>query len=68
MPRAMGHLLVLYTWIDQFIMEVCAARIATAPDNEARRGLAKQVGLRQSCWKKADSSSLSGGSSLPVVS
>ncbi len=42
--RAMGHLLVLYTQIDQFIMEVCAARIATAPDNEARMGLAKQVG------------------------
>jgi hypothetical protein len=42
--RAMGHLLVLYTQIDQFIMEVCAARIATAPDDEARMGLAKQVG------------------------
>jgi len=42
--RAMGHLLVLYTQIDRFIMEVCAARIATAPDDEARMGLAKQVG------------------------
>jgi len=42
--RAMGHLLVLYTQIDQFIMEVCAARIANAPDNDARMGLAKQVG------------------------
>ncbi|TCK19202.1 tRNA-(MS[2]IO[6]A)-hydroxylase MiaE-like protein [Thiogranum longum] len=42
--RAMGHLLVLYTQVDQFIMEVCAARIATAPDTEARMGLAKQVG------------------------
>ncbi|VAW75157.1 hypothetical protein MNBD_GAMMA15-1944 [hydrothermal vent metagenome] len=42
--RAMGHLLVLYTQIDQFIMEACAERIATAPDNEARMGLAKQVG------------------------
>ncbi len=42
--RAMGHLLVLYTQIDQFIMEACAERIAGAPDNEARMGLAKQVG------------------------
>lgn len=42
--RAMGHLLVLYTQVDQFIMEVCAARIASAPDDEARLGLAKQVG------------------------
>ena len=42
--RAMGHLLVLYTQIDLFIMEACAARIATAPDNVARMGLAKQVG------------------------
>lgn len=42
--QAMGHLLVLYTQIDQFIMEACAERIATAPDSEARMGLAKQVG------------------------
>lgn len=42
--RAMGHLLVLYTQIDQFIMEACAERIASAPDNEARMGLARQVG------------------------
>lgn len=42
--RAMGHLLVLYTQIDRFIMEVCAARIASAPDMVARMGLAKQVG------------------------
>ena len=42
--RAMGHLLVLYTQIDQFIMEECAARVASAPDDEARMGLAKQVG------------------------
>ena len=42
--RAMGHLLVLYTQVDRFIMEVCAARIATAPDEVARMGLAKQVG------------------------
>lgn len=42
--RAMGGLLVLYTQVDQFIMEVCAARIASAPDDEARLGLAKQVG------------------------
>ena len=42
--RAMGNLLVLYTQVDQFIMEACAARIAAAPDDEARFGLAKQVG------------------------
>ena len=42
--RAMGHLLVLYTQVDLFIMEVCAARIASAPDTVARMGLAKQVG------------------------
>ncbi len=42
--HAMGHLLVLYTQVDQFIMEVCAARIASAPDSVARMGLAKQVG------------------------
>jgi len=41
--QAMGRLLVLYTQIDRFIMEACAARIATAPD-DARMGLAKQVG------------------------
>ncbi|MAT64405.1 MAG: hypothetical protein CMN57_02020 [Gammaproteobacteria bacterium] len=40
----MGHLLVLYTQVDQFIMEACAARIASAPDDTARLGLAKQVG------------------------
>lgn len=42
--RAMGNLLVLYTQVDQFIMEACAARIASAPGDEARLGLAKQVG------------------------
>lgn len=42
--RAMGNLLVLYTQVDQFIMEACAARIASAPDETARLGLAKQVG------------------------
>ncbi len=42
--HAMGHLLVLYTQVDRFIMEACAARIATAPDDDARMGLAKQVG------------------------
>ena len=41
---AMGHLLVLYTQVDQFIMEACAARIASAPTQRARMGLAKQVG------------------------
>ncbi len=42
--RAMGHLLVLYTQVDQFIMEACAERIASAPSQDAKMGLAKQVG------------------------
>lgn len=41
---AMGELLVLYTQIDQLIMEVCAERIASAPDLSARLALGKQVG------------------------
>lgn len=41
---AMGQLLVLYTQVDQLIMEICAERIARAPDDTARLGLAKQVG------------------------
>lgn len=40
---AMGRLLVLYTQVDQFIMETCAARVADAPSEKARLGLAKQV-------------------------
>lgn len=42
--QAMGQLLVLYTQVDQLIMEVCAERIATAPQQAAKLGLAKQVG------------------------
>ena len=42
--HAMGHLLVLYTQVDQFIMEACAERIASAPGLDAKMGLAKQVG------------------------
>jgi hypothetical protein len=42
--QAMGHLLVLYTQVDQFIMETCAERVASAPSQSARKGLAKQVG------------------------
>jgi hypothetical protein len=41
---AMGKLLVLYTQIDGLIMEACAERIASAPDEAAKLGLAKQVG------------------------
>lgn len=41
---AMGRLLVMYTQIDRLIMEICAERIATAPDLLAKLGLAKQVG------------------------
>lgn len=42
--KAMGHLLVLYTQVDQLIMETCAERVACAPSWEAKMGLAKQVG------------------------
>lgn len=42
--QAMEQLLVLYTQVDQLIMEICAERIATAPDTQAKLGLAKQVG------------------------
>ena len=42
--EAMGRLLVLYTEVDQFIMEACANRLASAPGQEAKMGLAKQVG------------------------
>ncbi len=41
---AMGQLLVLYTQVDRLIMEACAERIATAPDELSKLGLAKQVG------------------------
>jgi hypothetical protein len=41
---AMGQLLVLYTQVDRLIMEACAERIATAPDEAAKLALAKQVG------------------------
>jgi len=40
----MGHLLVLYTQVDYFIMQACAERLATAPNDAAKMGLAKQVG------------------------
>ena len=43
-PAAMGRLLVLYTQVDRLIMEACAERIASAPDEAAKLGLAKQVG------------------------
>ncbi len=41
---AMGQLLVLYTQVDQFIMEACADRLNRAPDLASKMGLAKQVG------------------------
>lgn len=41
---AMGRLLVLYTQVDRLIMLACAERIAHAPDDTARLGLARQVG------------------------
>jgi hypothetical protein len=41
---AMGQLLVLYTQVDRLIMLACAERIARAPDEAARLGLATQVG------------------------
>lgn len=42
--EAMGQLLVLYTQVDRLIMQICAERIATAPDEAARLALTKQVG------------------------
>jgi len=42
--ESMGQLLVLYTQVDRLIMEICAERIATAPDEDARLSLARQVG------------------------
>jgi len=42
--ESMGKLLVLYTQVDRLIMEICAERIASAPDEDARLSLAKQVG------------------------
>jgi len=40
----MGRLLVLYTQVDRLIMEICAERIESAPDLEAKLALGKQVG------------------------
>jgi len=42
--ESMGQLLVLYTQVDRLIMEICAERIATAPDLAAKLALGKQVG------------------------
>ena len=41
---AMGRLLVMYTQVDYLIMRAVAERIATAPDEETRLFMAKQVG------------------------
>ena len=41
---AMGRLLVMYTQIDHLIMRACAERIASAPNDEIRIQLGKQVG------------------------
>jgi len=41
---AMGRLLVMYTQVDHLIMRACAERIATAPDDDIRIKLGKQVG------------------------
>jgi hypothetical protein len=41
---AMGRLLVMYTQVDYLIMRACAERIATAPSDEIRIMLGKQVG------------------------
>jgi len=40
----MGRLLVLYTQVDRLIMQACADRIATAPDQAAQLARARQVG------------------------
>lgn len=42
--QAMSRLLVMYARFDHLIMEFCAERIAAAPDQQAKVGLAKQVG------------------------
>lgn len=42
--HAMGQLLVLYTQVDRLIMEICAERVAHAPDLVAQLALAKQTG------------------------
>ncbi len=42
--RSMGQLLVLYTQVDRLLMEICAERIASAPDEPAKLALARQVG------------------------
>ncbi|GAB4513449.1 MAG: hypothetical protein Tsb0026_18140 [Sulfuricaulis sp.] len=42
--QSMGQLLMLYTQVDRLIMEVCAERVADAPDEHAQLSLAKQVG------------------------
>lgn len=42
--QSMGQLLMLYTQVDRLIMEVCAERLAQAPDEDAELSLAKQVG------------------------
>jgi len=42
--EAMGRLLVMYTQVDYLIMRAVAERIATAPDDESRILMAKQVG------------------------
>src|SRR3990172_5777495 len=42
--QSMGKLLMLYTQVDRLIMEICAQRLAEAPDEEAELSLAKQVG------------------------
>ncbi len=42
--QSMGKLLMLYAQVDRLIMEICAQRMAEAPDEEAELSLAKQVG------------------------
>jgi hypothetical protein len=42
--QSMGQLLMLYTQVDRLIMEICAERVAQAPDEDAALSLAKQVG------------------------
>lgn len=42
--QAMGRLLVMYTQVDYLIMRAVAERIASAPDDESRLFMARQVG------------------------
>ena len=51
--EAMGQLLVLYTQVDRLIMEICAERIAKAPDEDARLSLAVMLPSSAGGWRSS---------------